>query len=66
METILIWTINDFSAYEMVSDWSTYEKLACMYYMHHKRAFILFNGGNASFFILTGGSCQVIQHGCEY
>jgi hypothetical protein len=66
MEAILIWTINDFSAYGMVSDWSTYEKLACMYYMHYNKAFILFNGGKAFFFILTRGSCQVIQHGCKY
>jgi hypothetical protein len=29
MRATLMWTINDFSAYGMVSDWSMHEKLAC-------------------------------------
>ena len=31
MRVALIWTINDFPAYGMVSGWSTYGKLACPY-----------------------------------
>jgi hypothetical protein len=31
MKTILMWTINDYPTYEMVSGWSTHEKLACPY-----------------------------------
>ena len=32
MKTTLMWTINDFSAYEMVFGWSTHEKFACSYH----------------------------------
>jgi len=31
MRAALKWTINDFSAYGMLSGWSTYGKLACPY-----------------------------------
>jgi hypothetical protein len=57
----LIWTINDFPAYEMVSGWSTHGKLACPYCMENNKAFILNNGGKASFFIVTVISCQHFQ-----
>ena len=30
MNLILMWTINDFSMYEMVSRWETHRKLACL------------------------------------
>jgi hypothetical protein len=50
MRAALIWTINDFSAYEMVSGWSTHGKLACPYCMENNKAFTLTNGGKASFF----------------
>jgi len=46
----LIWTINDFSAYWMVSGWSTHEKLACPYCMENNKAFTLTNRGKTSFF----------------
>jgi len=46
----LIWTINDFPAYGMVSDWSTHGKLACPYCMENNKAFTLTNGGKTSFF----------------
>jgi hypothetical protein len=29
MREALIWTINDFSAYGMLSNWSTHGKLSC-------------------------------------
>jgi len=50
MRATLMWTINDFSAYGMVSGWSTYGKLACPYCMENNKAFMLTNGGKASFF----------------
>jgi hypothetical protein len=60
MRTTLMWTINDFSAYEMVSSWSTYGKLTCSYYMKNNKAFTLTNKGKTSFFTATGVSCQQI------
>jgi len=45
----LMWTINDFSAYGMVSGWSTHGKLVCPYYMENNKAFTLTNGGKAFF-----------------
>jgi uncharacterized Zn-finger protein len=60
MRAALIWTINDFPAYEMISGWSTHGKLACPYCMENNKAFILTNGGKASFFIVTIVSCQRI------
>jgi len=50
MRTALMWTINDFLAYGMLSGWSTHEKLACPYCMENNKAFMLRNGGKASFF----------------
>jgi len=55
-----MWTINDFPAYEMISGWSTNEKLACPYYMENNKAFKLTNGGKASFFIVTIVFCHRI------
>jgi hypothetical protein len=46
----LMWTINDFLAYGMVSGWSTHGKLACPYCIENNKAFTLTNGGKASFF----------------
>jgi len=43
-------TINDFSAYKMVSGWSTYGKLACPYCMENNKAFMLTSRSKASFF----------------
>jgi hypothetical protein len=50
MKAVLMWTINDFPAYGMVSGWSTHGKLACPYCMENNKAFTLTNGGKASFF----------------
>ena len=39
MRASLIWTINDFSAYGMLSGWMTAEKLACLYCMKNSNTF---------------------------
>ena len=56
----LMWTINDFSTYGMVSGWSTHGKLACPYCMENNKAFTLTNRGKASFFTATVVSYQWI------
>ena len=50
MNATLMWTINDFSGYKMVSSWSTHGKLTCIYYMENNKAFTLTNNGKTSFF----------------
>jgi hypothetical protein len=50
MRAALMWTINDFPAYGMLSGWSTHGKLACPYCIENSKAFTLANGGKASFF----------------
>ena len=50
MRATLMWTINDFPTYGMLSGWSTHGKLACPYCMENNKAFTLANGGKASFF----------------
>jgi len=50
MRAALMWTINDFPTYGMLSGWSTLGKLACPYCMENNKAFTLRNGGKASFF----------------
>ena len=60
MRAALIWTINDFPAYEMVSDYSTHGKLACSYCMENNKAFTLTNGDKASFFTVTVICCRRI------
>jgi hypothetical protein len=49
MRAALMWTINDFPAYGMLSGWSTHGKLACPYCMENNKAFKLTNEGKASF-----------------
>jgi hypothetical protein len=56
MRAVLMWTINDFPIYEMVSGWSMHEKLACTYYMENNKAFTLTNMGNL-FLTATSVSC---------
>jgi hypothetical protein len=53
MRAALMWTINDFSAYGMLSGWSTHGKLACPYCTENNKAFTLTNGGKTSFFLLS-------------
>jgi hypothetical protein len=50
MIAALMWTINNFPPYGMVSGWSTHGKLACPYCMENNKAFTLTNGGKAFFF----------------
>jgi len=50
MRATLMWTINDFSAYGMVSGWSIHGKLACSYCMENNKEFTLTNRGKTSFF----------------
>jgi len=50
MRAALMWTINVFPAYGMLSGWSTHEKLTCPYCMENNKAFTLTNGGKTSFF----------------
>jgi hypothetical protein len=51
MRATLIWTINNFAAYEMVFSWSTLEKLACPYYMENNKVSTLTNEGKTSWVI---------------
>ena len=44
MRAALLWTINNFPAYGMLSGWSTYGKFACPYYMEHTKSFALKGG----------------------
>jgi hypothetical protein len=53
MRAALMWTINDFPSYEMLSGWSTHGKLACPYCMENNKAFTLRNRGKASFFLMS-------------
>jgi len=60
MRAALMWTINDFPAYGMVSGCSTHGNLACPYCMENNKAFTLTNGGKASFFTVIIVSCHRI------
>jgi hypothetical protein len=62
MKVALMWTINDFPAYRMVSGWNMHEKLACSYCMENNKAFTLKNDGKTSFFTATGSSYQGITN----
>ena len=50
MRAALMWTINDFPAYGMLSGWSTAGKLACPYCMDRSKAFTLKHGRKNSWF----------------
>ena len=50
MRAALLWTINDFPAYGMLSGWSTSGILACPYCMERTKAFQLQSGGKQSWF----------------
>jgi hypothetical protein len=47
-----MWTIDDFSTYEMIYSWSIHGKLICSYCMENNKAFTLTNSGIMSFFLL--------------
>nr|GFA67370.1 hypothetical protein [Tanacetum cinerariifolium] len=50
LKAALIWTINDFLAYGMLSGWSTHRRLSCPYCMEKIKAFHLKHGRKTSFF----------------
>ncbi|XP_052728261.1 uncharacterized protein LOC128195210 [Vigna angularis] len=50
LRAMLMWTINDFPAYGMLSGWSTHGKLACPHCMEHTKAFRLYHGAKNSWF----------------
>jgi len=60
MRAALMWTINDFPTYGMLSGWSMHEKLACPYCMENNKAFTLANGGKLLFLTVTVASCHLI------
>ncbi|CAK8565165.1 unnamed protein product [Lathyrus sativus] len=44
MKATLLWTISDFPAYGMLSEWSTHGKLSCPYCMGNSKSFVLEHG----------------------
>ena len=50
LHVALMWTINDFLAYGMLSGWSTHGLLACSVCMHQNCAFQLHHGRKPSWF----------------
>jgi hypothetical protein len=50
MKAALMWTINDFPAYGMLSGWSTAGRLSCPYCMEQTKAKRLENGQKTTFF----------------
>jgi hypothetical protein len=50
LRATLLWTINDFPTYGMLSGWSTAGRLACPYCMEHIKSFQLQFGDKTSWF----------------
>ncbi|KAL4367573.1 hypothetical protein GQ457_05G029620 [Hibiscus cannabinus] len=50
LHAALLWTINDFPAYGMLSGWSTAGRTSCPYCMEESEAFTLQHGGKQSWF----------------
>ncbi|WVZ15584.1 hypothetical protein V8G54_013150 [Vigna mungo] len=50
MRAMLMWTINDFPAYGMLSGWSTHGKLACPHCIEHSKGFRLYHRRKNSWF----------------
>nr|GEY34772.1 hypothetical protein [Tanacetum cinerariifolium] len=50
LKAALMWTINNFPAYGMLSGWSTHGRLSCPYCMEKSKAFHLKHGRKTSFF----------------
>jgi hypothetical protein len=63
MKATLIWTINDFLVYKMVSSYNTHGELACSYCIENNKVFTLTNDGKTSFFIVIKGFSQPISEG---
>lgn len=54
MKAVLLWTISDFPAYEMLSGWSTHGKFDCPYCMEHNKSFVLKQGRKCCWFDCHG------------
>src|SRR4051812_16624869 len=52
MRAALLWTVNDFPAYGMLSAWSTHGKLSCPICMEDTKTFTLKCSGKPTFFII--------------
>ena len=50
MRAALMWTVNDFPAYGMLSGWSTAGRSGCPIYMQESQAHVLKYGKKASYF----------------
>jgi len=50
MKAALMWTINDFPTYDMLSGWSTHGTLECPVCIHQTKSFRLKKGGKATWF----------------
>ena len=50
MREALMWSINGFPAYDMLSVWGTHGRLTCSYCMEDTKALQLENGGKFSWF----------------
>ena len=50
MRAALMWTINDFPAYGMLSGWGTHGKMGYPHCMGNNKAFTLEKGGKSSWF----------------
>ncbi|XP_059315663.1 uncharacterized protein LOC132066357 [Lycium ferocissimum] len=59
MRASLMWTINDFPAYRMLSGWMTAGKLACPYCMENSKAFTLKHGHKNSWRRNLGRVCHL-------
>jgi hypothetical protein len=62
MRAYLMWTINDFPAYGMLSGWTTQGKLACPYCMEDTKAFTLERGGKIHGLIVIADFYQQTIH----
>jgi len=62
MKAALMWTINDFPPYWMLSNWGTHGRLACPYCMENTKAFQLANGGKLLGLTVIVGSYLLIMH----
>ncbi|KAL0458646.1 UNVERIFIED_CONTAM: hypothetical protein Slati_0491800 [Sesamum latifolium] len=63
MRAALMWTVNDFPAYGMLSSWSTAGIMGCPICMDNTRAFHLQHGRKACYFDChRGGSASILKH----
>ena len=50
MKVVILWTMSDFPAYDMLSGWMTVGRLACCYCMEHTKVFRLAHGNKQLWF----------------